>query len=421
MGESFVTRIYMNMNLYIFNQNRRGAVFGVGTYIHELVTALKDQNINIFVVNLISDHPQIKKEQIDGVKYWYFPLAIPDQRTINEKEQWNLYYQNVVYLFRLHIEDKRNLIFHLNFFESGKLAEELKKAFDCQLVAVTHFFDWGFTIYDNPERLSRILKQKYPNTLEKRLQMSFEEEKKYYSTVDHIICMTHYMKDILCKNYGMDIAKISVIPNGLQDISNKLDNMTLRTKWNISAEEKIILFAGRIDEVKGVIFLIKSFREVLKNHPNCRLIIAGSGNYDMCFQEAKDICTKITFTGLLSKKDLNEIYQIADIGIVPSLFEPFGYVAIEMMMHGLPVVATSTSGLNEVVNNACGLKIPLTILSENVEVDVMLLSEKIIYLLQHPIEAKRMGQNGRKRYLDNYTSGIFCVKMVKTYNSLFQQ
>ena len=251
--------------------------------------------------------------------------------------------------------------------------------------------------------------------------MSFEEEKKYYSTVDHIICMTHYMKDILCKNYGMDIAKISVIPNGLQDISNKLDNMTLRTKWNISAEEKIILFAGRIDEVKGVIFLIKSFREVLKNHPNCRLIIAGSGNYDMCFQEAKDICTKITFTGLLSKKDLNEIYQIADIGIVPSLFEPFGYVAIEMMMHGLPVVATSTSGLNEVVNNACGLKIPLTILSENVEVDVMLLSEKIIYLLQHPIEAKRMGQNGRKRYLDNYTSGIFCVKMVKTYNSLFQQ
>ena len=344
MGESFVTRIYMNMNLYIFNQNRRGAVFGVGTYIHELVTALKDQNINIFVVNLISDHPQIKKEQIDGVKYWYFPLAIPDQRTINEKEQWNLYYQNVVYLLRLHIEDKRNLIFHLNFFESGKLAEELKKAFDCQLVAVTHFFDWGFTIYDNPERLSRILKQKYPNTLEKRLQMSFEEEKKYYSTVDHIICMTHYMKDILCKNYGMDIAKISVIPNGLQDISNKLDNMTLRTKWNISAEEKIILFAGRIDEVKGVIFLIKSFREVLKNHPNCRLIIAGSGNYDMCFQEAKDICTKITFTGLLSKKDLNEIYQIADIGIVPSLFEPFGYVAIEMMMHGLPVVATSTSG-----------------------------------------------------------------------------
>ena len=408
------------MNLYIFNQTRRGAVFGVGTYIHELVTALKGRDINICVVNLISEKPQIQTEWIDGIQYWHFPLAISDQRTTNDQEQWDLYYRNVVYLLRLHIKDKDNLIFHLNFFESGKLAEELKNAFDCHLVAVSHFFDWGFTIYDNPERLSRILKQKHPDALEKRLQTMFEVERTYYSTVDHIICMTRYMKDILCKNYGIDIAKISVIPNGLQDMSDRLDCIALRKKWNLSAEEKIILFAGRFDEIKGILFLIKAFRNVLKIYSNCRLIMAGSGNYDICFQEAKDICTKITFTGLLNKKDLNEIYQIADIGIVPSLFEPFGYVAIEMMMHELPVVATTTSGLNEVVNNACGLKIPLTILSESVEIDVMLLSEKIIYLLQHPIEAKLMGQNGRKRYLDNYASEIFRINMVKTYNSLFQ-
>ena len=410
------------MNLYIFNQTRRGAIFGVGTYIHELVTALKGcSSINVCVINLISEKLQIKKEQIDGVEYWYFPLAISDRRTTSEQEQWNWYYRNVVYLLRLHIKDKRNLIFHLNFFESGKLAEELKNVFDCRLIAVSHFFDWGFTIYDNPERLSCILKQKHPDALEKRLQTMFEVERTYYSTVDHIICMTHYMKDILCENYGIDIAKISVIPNGLRDMSDRLiDNMTLRKKWNISVEEKIILFAGRIDEIKGVFFLIRAFREVLKKYPNCRLIMAGSGNYDTCFQEAKDICTKITFTGLLDKKELNEIYQIADVGVVPSLFEPFGYVAVEMMMHKLPVVATTTSGLNEVVNNACGLKIPLNILSESVEIDITLLSEKIIYLLQHPTEARLMGQNGRKRYLDNYTSEIFRINMVKTYNSLFQ-
>lgn len=408
------------MNLYIFNQNRRGAVFGVGTYIHELVTALKNSGINVRVVNLLSEKPQIQTERIEGVEYWHFPLAMPDQRTKNEQEQWDLYYQNIIYLLRLHIKDKENLIFHLNFFESGKLAEELKNAFDCQLVAVSHFFDWGFTIYDNPERLSRILREKHPDALEKKLQTMFEVERAYYSTVDHIICMTSYMKDVLCENYGIDIAKISVIPNGLQDTSDRLDSIVLRKKWNISAEEKIILFAGRFDEIKGIFFLIKAFRKVLEKYPNCRLIMAGSGNYDICFQEAKDICSKITFTGLLNKKDLNEIYQIADIGIVPSLFEPFGYVAIEMMMHELPVIATATSGLNEVVNDACGLKIPLTILSERVEIDIMLLSEKIIYLLQHPSEAKQMGQNGRERYLDNYTSEIFRTNMVKTYNSLFQ-
>ncbi|MDR2774162.1 MAG: glycosyltransferase [Tannerella sp.] len=49
---------------------------------------------------------------------------------------------------------------------------------------------------------------------------------------------------------------------------------------------------------------------------------------------------------------------MADVGVVPSLFEPFGYVAVEMMMHRLPVVVTATSGMNEVMDDTCGLKVP---------------------------------------------------------------
>ena len=407
------------MNFYIFNHTRRGAVFGVGTYIQELVAALKDRDINVCVVNLISEKPQIQTERIDGVEYWHFPLVISDQRTINDQEQWDLYYLNVVYLLRLHIKDTRNLIFHLNFFESGKLAEELKNAFDCRLVAVSHFFDWGFTIYDNSERLRRILKQKHPDVLEKKLQTMFEVERTYYSKVDHIICMTRYMKDVLCDDYGIDIAKISVIPNGLRDMSDRsIDTISLRKKWNISVEERIILFAGRIDEVKGVVYLIRAFREVLKTNKNCRLIMAGSGNYDKCFQECKDICSKITFTGLLEKQDLHELYQMADIGVVPSLFEPFGYVAVEMMMHGLPVVATATSGLDEVVDETCGFKIPLFVQLDCVEIDILLLAEKILYLLEYPAESNQMGANGRKRFLENYSSEIFYENMLHVYKLL---
>lgn len=407
------------MNIYIFNQARRGSVFGVGTYIRELVAALKECDVNLYVINLISERLQIQTERIDGIEYWYFPLAIADKRTTSDQEQWDLYYRNIVYLLRLHINDKKNLIFHLNFFESGKLAEELKSTFDCQIVAVSHFFDWGFAIYDNPERLRRILKQEYPNELEKKLQAVFEVEKSYYSVVDHIICISHYMKKILYRDYGIDMAKISVIPNGLCDVSDmSTDTVSLRKKWSISAEEKIILFAGRIDEVKGVIYLIKVFREILKTNKDCRLIMAGSGDYDKCFQECRDICSKITFTGLLEKKDLHELYQIADVGVVPSLFEPFGYVAVEMMMHYLPVVVTATSGLNEVVDDTSGLKIPLTVLSDSVEIDTTLLSEKILYLLEHSTEAKRMGENGRRRFLQNYSSKVFCENMLRFYKSI---
>jgi hypothetical protein len=132
------------MNLYIFNQTRRGAEYGVGTYIRELTVTLKDSDIHVFVVNLTSDKPQIQTEEIDGIKHWYFPSVLSDQRTASNEKQWELYYRNVVYLLQLHIKDKKDLIFHLNFFESGKLAGELKNVFDCRIVTVAHFSGWGF-------------------------------------------------------------------------------------------------------------------------------------------------------------------------------------------------------------------------------------------------------------------------------------
>jgi len=432
------------MNLYIFNQTRRGALFGVGTYIQELTAALKDTGITICVVNLMSDKPQILTEEIDGIKHWHIPKVIADQRTTDNQKQWELYFRNVVYLLRLHIKDKKDLIFHLNFYQSGKLAEELKNAFSCKIVSVAHFSEWGFSVYDNLERLRRILNEedtqenkgiagdpesssgRNDNGSNENLKKSFEEEKNYYLRADRVICLSSYMQEILCRDYGIDATKISVIPNGLtdqvfQEIAGQARNdnvILLRSNWNISPNEKIILFAGRIDEVKGVSYLIKAFREVLKTLPNSRLIIAGSGNYDTYMQEAKDVCTKITFTGLLEKKDLYELYRLADVGVTPSLFEPFGYVAVEMMMHGLPVVATATSGLNEVVDDTCELKIPITVLPESVEIDTSVLAQKIIYLLQNPATAKKLGRNGRKRYLEKYASKVFRDNMLQMYQSI---
>ena len=413
------------MNLYIFNQNRRGAEYGVGTYIRELTAAVKDCGIQISVVNLASDKPQIQIEEIDGIKYLHFPIAISEQRTTDNQKQWELYFRNIVYLLRLHIRDQENLIFHLNYCESAKLAEELKNAFACKIIAVAHFSEWGFTVYDNLQRLRTILNEEQADEFAEKLQKSFDEEKQYYLQADRVICLSNYMREILCRDYGLDAGKISVIPNGLQDneqliINNeKLTKRVLREKWNIAPKEKIIFFAGRVDEVKGVSYLIKAFREVLDQLLNCRLIIAGSGNYNTYLQEAKNLCPKITFTGQLEKNDLYELYQIANLGVVPSLFEPFGLVAVEMMMHGLPLVATATSGLNEVVDESCGLKIPLTVLPDSVEIDTSLLAEKILYLLQNPAFAKRMGKNARKRYMEKYALTAFESNMTAFYNSLY--
>lgn len=407
------------MNIYIFNETRRGAVFGVGTYIRELITALKNTNIHICVVNLLSDKPQIVMECSDGIDYWYFPEPIQEIRTLSPYEQRNLYFHNVVYLLQLYIRDKTNLVFHLNFPQCEQFIDELRNVFNCKIIAVVHFLYWGLTIFDNLSRLHNILENEFVEEPDKEIKRIFEEEKAYYLKADCCICLSQYMYKVMCQEYKLDAKKISVVGNGLGDgFCNLSDSKQIRKKWNIQENEKIILFVGRLDEVKGVRYLIKAFREVVKDYSNVRLIIAGSGEYDDCFLEAREACTKITFTGLLEKESLYEMYQIADIGVIPSLFEPFGYVAVEMMMYALPLITTATSGVDEVVDDTCGFKVPLIKTNKKVEIDPLLLAEKIMYLLQHSDVAHEMGQNGRKRYLAKYSSETFCQNMVQLYSSL---
>lgn len=408
------------MNLYIFNETRRGAVYGIGTYIQELTHALNNTDFNICIIHLISDKPHIMAEKQEGVAHWYFPAPISEYWTTDDAEQRKKYHRNIVYLLQLFIKDQKDLLFHLNFPQGNSLIEELKNAFDsCKIISVSHFSDWGFTVFDNLQRLRNILDEKDSDEFGKQLKRSFAEERSYYEKADHCICLSNYMKDIVCQQYNVDAAKITLIPNGLNNRYITTDNCKLlRNRWNISAKEKIILFAGRMDEIKGLSYLIKAFQCVWQTYPQCRLVIAGAGDFNKYIGESQPICTKITYTGLLDKAQLYEWYSLADIGVVPSLFEPFGFVAVEMMMHQLPMVVTATSGMNEVVDDSCALKIPIVRYPDKVEIDSDLLAEKILYLLLHPKEARQLGRNGRKRYENNFTSEIFGQRMIRFYQSL---
>lgn len=90
-------------------------------------------------------------------------------------------------------------------------------------------------------------------------------------------------------------------------------------------------------------------------------------------------------------------------------------------MHGLPVVATATSGLDEVVDDSCGLKVPLAVSADRVEIDADRLAEKILFLLRNPEEARRLGRNGRGRFVERYSSEVFGRNMSAFYESLFAE
>jgi glycosyltransferase len=410
------------MNLYLFNDNDNAVTYGIGTYLKELTCALDGTSVNVHVVHLHSIQPGFQIIKINQVENWYVPEVRNDNTFAGVVQKMEDYYRNIIYLLRFHIKDTKELIFHFNFNQYQALAKGLKEAFECKTVATAHFINWAFELQGNLFKL-HALKTKPENQRNKFEQLLYatdEYESLLFKEVDQVIALSQNMKNFLCCEYKLDPKKILVIPNGLADIYpiSMNDRDVLRKNRRMSEKESLILFAGRLHPVKGLLFLIRAFHKVLEKIPDCRLLVAGSGNYDIYLQEAKDICTKVSFTGLLGKKELYELYQIADVGVAPSLYEPFGYVAVEMMMHGLPVVVTATSGLNEVVDDTCGLKIPVIESPVNTEINTDLLAEKIVYLLLHPQEARKLGENGRRRYKKMYASEIFGQEMLRFYQSL---
>jgi len=409
-------------NIYIFNRKSRAAEYGIGTYIKELTTELKNNGLYVSVIHLDEERSEFTIEEQEGIPNWYIP-----GNSNSSSASYKDYNRVVVTFMQLYIRDTENLVFQLNFMKDHPLAQRLREIFDCRLLLVVHYMDWSFTLNGNLSRMREILRQPedaITDPVEKKALNFFKKDREMLEYVDQIICLADYARDILCHDYKIDPGKITVVNNGLSDQTKLLTpgkKSELKGKYKINPEEKVILYAGRLDQIKGVSYLIKAFREVLKYEPDCHLWIVGDGAYNPLFREAEEIWSKICFTGQVSREQLFELYLIADVGVVPSLFEPFGYVAVEMMMYGLPLVVTATSGLDEIVEEGVsGLKVDLIMENQTNEVDVEMMTQKLICLLQHPEERERLGHNGRRRYLKKYCSSMMSKKMTDCYKKLFQ-
>ena len=355
------------MNLFLFNDNDSAARFGIGTYLHELIHALKGTAIRVHIVHLHAPRPEFEIEKTDdpdSEENWYIPEVRNHHTFDGDIQKMEDYYRNVIYLLRLYNKNTTELVFHFNFNQCYTLVKGLKSTFDCKTVATIHFMKWALEFQGNLQKL-RALKSK-PEDLRSSFEQLYyttdEYEGLFYKEVDRVIALSQYTKKLLCGEYQIDSNRISVIPNGLKDIKTGMESKrdVLRKRWNIPKHEFLLLFVGRLNTSKGLTFLIEAFRKVLNKVPDCRLMIVGNGNIEPYIRASKNICARISFTGFLDKNEIHELYQIADIGVLPSLTEQCSYVIMEMMMHSLPVVTSAAPGLNEMTEDGfSSLQVPV--------------------------------------------------------------
>lgn len=404
-------------NLYIIYEKGRAASYGVGTYISQMIGLLKNRNdILVNLVELLSDKKEFQIIETMGCHTFCFP------EVLNEKSgHYEIYQKNIGMLLcpLIEVNESDQLLFHINYLEHFPLFKFLKDKFPKSKTFLTiHCQMWCFRLKGNTTHFKRIIHSDNAmllNEVEQNVYRTFLDEKKKFSVVDSIVCLAEFTKQLLIEEYHIPIHKLSLINNGVEKkkrISAKRKEL-IRKKWLIQPDEKILLFVGRLDEIKGLDYLIAAFKMVVNCYLNCRLIIIGDGNFALHMREAKGYWTKITFTGKLDKKEINQFYQIADIGILPSMHEQCSYTILEMMAFGLPIIGTSSTGLKEMIE--CypkGDMIKIVELKDRIHVSPQEISNLILKMLNQQISPQRRSKENLydlKRIQQDYLHLYECI------------
>jgi glycogen(starch) synthase len=172
---------------------------------------------------------------------------------------------------------------------------------------------------------------------------------------DHVITCSHYMRGHVADVYGLDEERIDVIPNGIDpdDLQPVADLEALRATF-AAPGERLVLLVGRLVYEKGFQLALEAMPGLIRRLGNVRYLVAGSGTHEAQLKEQArrlGIAGHGTFLGWIGDDVLHSLYRIADLTVVPSIYEPFGIVALEAMASGCPCIVADTGGLREVVPN----------------------------------------------------------------------
>ena len=231
-------------------------------------------------------------------------------------------------------------IIHNHEWLTGAAGIALKHAWKTPLVTTIHATERGRHQGYLPSDTSRQINQM-------EWQLGYEAWR--------LIVCSRYMIQELGGFFGIPANKVGVIPNGVD--MNQLHPCSAERAAQLRAEyapngERLLFFVGRITHEKGLQVLLAAMPKILQRYPNTRLLAAGK-NSEKMWERAHElgIGHAVHFLGYITNEQRDHLYQTVDAAVFPSLYEPFGIVALEAMAQGCNVIASNVGGLSEVVHH----------------------------------------------------------------------
>ena len=215
-----------------------------------------------------------------------------------------------------------------------------------------------------------------------------------------------------------DVGKIHLIPNGVDTkrFNPALNSNIIRKRFAV--EDKQVIFTLRHHSPRyGISYLLLAAKLILDKRKDVAFIIGGSGpllDYHKMLTRRLGISSYVFFTGRIPQEELPLYYAASDVVVVPSLQEAWGLVATEAMACGKPVVASRVGGLpDQIIDGYNGFLVPPR--------DPKALADRILYLLENPSEARRMGLNGRRLAEERFDIEKRVDKIVMLYKELVEK
>jgi len=387
---------------------------GMNVYVRDLTRYLGKFGVHVDVFTRSQDEhvPHVLHDLGCGNRVVHIPAGPESPRPKHELVNYLTEFTDGILAFA-ESKDISYDIIHSHYWLSGLAAEQLKKKWNIPLIQMFHTLallkNQVARSSDEMERISRI-----------------EGEKKVVKFSDRIVVSTIDEKKQLRALYNADSKKIQIISPGV-DISRfyPIPEDEAKEFINIPKDEKMLLFVGRIDPLKGIDTLIKAIAQMRKSDvmsqcPHYLYIIGGDPNSEKIeesreMDRLKKLCTElgvgdlILFMGIKDQDTLQYYYSAAEIVIMPSNYESFGMVALESMACGTPVVATQVGGLQHLVQDGkTGFIVPHD--------DPEALEEKITQLICKPDLCEEMAFNSIL-YARSFSWDEITPRIIKLYKN----
>ncbi|MBW8040451.1 MAG: glycosyltransferase family 4 protein [Planctomycetes bacterium] len=351
-------------------------------------------HINLLSPNSLTSAAAIKINELTNVTFRTInsplqPYSRPDvyqqriEETLKQKQQIHNA-SNITSQFMNNADYGGDM--YTEVYRYAAIAGELAKDEDFDII---HAHDWmtypaGIAVAAISSRplIIHVHSTEFDRSGEHVNQMVYDIEREGMHAADKIIAVSHFTRNIIISRYGINGEKVEVVHNGLERNGNQA--MTAST---ISKDEKLVLFLGRITMQKGPEYFLQAAQKVLEVMDNVKFVMAGSG--DMMHRTVEmaaelGIGNKVLFTGFLRGDDVQKIYEMADLFVMPSVSEPFGLVPLEALNNDVPVIISNQSGVSEVLTHA--LKVDFW--------DIEEMANKIVAVLKYPPLKITLQNNG---------------------------